>query len=337
MKVKKIKWVFNTLLLTAFINGCKAGAGEGTENDNMPAELAREYPVTLINYAVAPNGSWQPHQEVFEKAPQRVVANTQSAAEFLLKLGLGDHIIGMTAISGAPHPSVAEEFNKIPIISRAYGARELIIAAEPDLVFGRGDLFTDNEWGVGTVAELNNIGIKTYLQNSSRPQATIESFFKDIDETGAIFDCREEAVAFAAELRERLEKLDKQADALTEEISFLFIFAQPGTELNVFADTPVSLQGDLLKHIKMKSAIDNFMGEMSREQFVMLNPDVLLIVDFDGSAAGQIIDRIYSDPILQDVAAVRSHKLITVQFNEMFSGNFRMFDAADHIMHELLS
>lgn len=62
--------------------------------------------------------------QVFDKAPERVVANTQSAAEMLIKLGLTDKMVGVAALYGSVTPDVADDFAQIPVLSKDYVGKE---------------------------------------------------------------------------------------------------------------------------------------------------------------------------------------------------------------------
>ena len=50
-----------------------------------------QYPVTITTYDASGNEV----EQIFEKAPERIVTNNLSATETLIELGLGDKIVGI--------------------------------------------------------------------------------------------------------------------------------------------------------------------------------------------------------------------------------------------------
>lgn len=189
-------------------------AVEATEAPAAAPSTSTVYPLTIENYTNNGEGTeWTAKSVTFDKAPEKVVANTQGAAELLIKLGLTDKMVGVAALYGAGDPSVQEEFKKIPVISENYASKELVVGASPDLVLGRADLFADADWGVGTVEGLNGLGIQTYLQNTSVKGATLDSLYKDIEQIGQIFDVQENAAAYIGELKQRAQTIKDQAAA----------------------------------------------------------------------------------------------------------------------------
>lgn len=84
--------------------------GEQTDADaSTPAETT--YPVTVSNYTTE-NGTWVKKDQTFDKAPERVVANTQGAAELMIRLGLTDKLVGVAALFGSVPDDIADEFKK---------------------------------------------------------------------------------------------------------------------------------------------------------------------------------------------------------------------------------
>ncbi|MCF7752837.1 hypothetical protein KQ941_00160 [Paenibacillus xylanexedens] len=101
----------------------------------------------------------------------------------LIKLGLTDKMVGVAALYGSVTPDVADDFAKIPVLSKDYVGKELVVGASPDL--GRGDLFADADWGVGTVDGLNDMNIRTFVQTTNH-KGSLDSLYSDIAQLGQI-------------------------------------------------------------------------------------------------------------------------------------------------------
>lgn len=78
------------------------------------------------------------------------------------------------------------------------------------MIFGRGGLFDNQDWGVGTVDSLNEMGIPTYVQETSVTGATFDSVYQDIENLGKLFNVPEAAAAFEKELKDRQSALEEK-------------------------------------------------------------------------------------------------------------------------------
>lgn len=176
--------------------------GNTAKNTTEESKATEHYPLTVANYSKAEGGStWEKKDQVFDKAPERIMANTRPAAELLLHLGLGDKIVGVGANFGAVDKAVENEYLKLNILSNEYVGKEVTLGTNPDLVFGRGGLFDNAEWGVGTVDSLNELGVKTYVLESSVTGGTYDSIYNDIKNIGEIFNVQDKAASFIKELK----------------------------------------------------------------------------------------------------------------------------------------
>lgn len=116
--------------LVFVLAACSSSKGESNEANNSSQEATKEvaadektsgadasgaaqttYPITVSNYTTE-NGSWVKKDQTFDKAPERVVANTQGAAELMIRLGLTDKLVGVAALFGSVPDDIADEFKK---------------------------------------------------------------------------------------------------------------------------------------------------------------------------------------------------------------------------------
>lgn len=347
---KSSSLLVSLFLLVLVLAGCtqspasQATTAEGEAaaeaNANAQAQNAggkTAYPLTIENFALSgEGGTWQAKTQTFEKAPEKVVANTQPAAELLIKLGLTDKIVGVAAVYGDVAPDMADEFAKIPVLSNDYVGKEIVVGANPDLVFGRGDLFADADWGVGTVDGLNDLGINTFVQNTSVKGATLDDLFKDIEQLGQIFDVQDKANEFAVGLQARVEAIKAIASAAEKPLRFAYISSSSKDSVSVYSGSNDTFQSDALGLLKLENSFGDVSGEISVEQFVSTNPDILLISYYKGGPdIEEAVKNIYANPALQSMSAIQNKKIYVIDFNQFWGYGYQIFDGVEKLGTEI--
>ncbi|MFL0554537.1 MULTISPECIES: ABC transporter substrate-binding protein [Paenibacillus] len=301
---------------------------------------ATQYPLTIVNYTKAEGGTeWKEKEQVFDKAPERIMANTRPTAEFLLHLGLGDKIVGVGANFGAPDPAVEEEYNKLNILSDGYVGKEVTLGTDPDLVFGRGGLFENADWGVGTVDVLNDMGINTYVLESSITGGTYESVYKDIENLGKIFNVQDKANAFIQELKARQEVISTKLAGITEEKTFALLFMSDPNEVSVYAAHAESFFNDAFHMVKLENVFENNSSdEVSVESLIGADPDVLIVPDwrtYDGSDPNTLKEALYNNPKLSNMKAIKNKQIYAVDYNYMFGYGYNTIDGMEQLAKEM--
>ncbi|WP_059040503.1 ABC transporter substrate-binding protein [Paenibacillus rubinfantis] len=309
-----------------------------TPNQNQEAATT-QYPVTIVNYTKAEGGTvWEEKEQVFDQTPERIMANTRPAAELLLHLGLGDKIVGVGANFGAPDTSVEEEYNKLNILSDGYVGKEVTLGTDPDLVVGRGGLFENADWGVGTVDVLNEMDIKTYVLESSITGGTYESVYKDIENLGRIFSVQEKANEFIQELKGRQEVISSKLAGITEEKTFVLLFMSDPKEVSVYAAHDETFFNDAFRMVKLDNMFKNETGEVSVETLIGADPDVLIIPDwktYDGSDAKTLKEALYTNPKLSSMKAIQNKQIYAVDYNYMFGYGYNTIDGMEQLAKEM--
>lgn len=328
--MKKKVWLglsLTFLLTFTACGGINTSTVTSTSSDSASAQnqtqnqkaASSQYPVTITNYSKAEGGTvWEEKEQVFDQAPERIMANTRPAAELLLHLGLGDKIVGVGANFGAPDPSVEEEYNKLNILSDGYVGKEVTLGTDPDLVVGRGGLFENADWGVGTVDVLNEMGIKTYVLESSITGGTYESIYRDIENLGQIFHVQDKANEFMNELRGRQETISSKLASITDEKTFAYLHMSDPKEVSVYAAHDETFFSDAFHMVKLDNIFKNETGEVSVETLIGANPDVLIVPDwktYDGSDANALKEALYANPKLSSMKAIKNKQIYAVDYN----------------------
>lgn len=305
-----------------------ATSGEATSSADTGETV---YPLTVSNYG----SDWKSLDQTFDKVPERVVANTQGVTELLLELGLAERIVGTAAAYGEPYPEVAEDYAKVPVLVDDYANKELVLGARPDFIVGRGELFADEEWGHGTVKDLNAIGIKTYMQHASRPGTTMDDLFTDIEQFGKIFNVQKRASEFGGSLKERLDSVSAKLDSVDKERTFAFMLNYDGNSASLFAGESVAYQNDAVKRLKLVPATNEMGDAIGAEKLLAINPDVILYVDFLGSELANPVDKIYANKAFQDINAVKNKQIFVIQYNTFMTYSFNIVDGIEALAKEM--
>ncbi|WP_270169802.1 ABC transporter substrate-binding protein [Paenibacillus sp. SYP-B4298] len=312
-----------------------ANATADEKNTDRDAQGATQttYPVTVTNYTME-NGAWTAKEQTFSQAPDRVVANTQGAAELLIRLGLTDKIAGVAAVYGHVPEDIADEFSKIPVLTEGYVGKELTIGASPELVVGRGDLFQDADWGVGTVDSLNELGVKTYVQGTSVTGASLNNLYQDITELGKIFNVQANAAAYIERLKTREAAL--AARASSEAINYASIFDNGDGTVGIYNGNTDTFIESAVSLINMHNMLIHETGTISLEQLVEMNPDALVISKYTGGIdPEQTIAMLLANEQVQSMNAIKNKKIFVIDFNNFWGYGDSIFTGVEALADDL--
>lgn len=324
-----------SLLGLTFLTGCGQNNQKTAEKDS-----SKDYPVTVQNFSKAEGAeSWQKKEQTFDQEPEKILANTQPAAELLLHLGLKDKIVGVGAVFGAPDKAVEKEFNQLNHLSTDYIGKEMALSVDPDLVYGRGGLFDNQDWGVGTVDNLNDMGIKTFVLNSSVTGGTFDSVYDDIDNLGKVFNVVDKADAFKSELKERQAVVDKKLSKIKDDQTFAYLHTSDPEELYVYPANNETFFNDIFKMVKLDNIFKDEKGEVSVEKLIETDPDVLIVADWgsmkDGISGTKMIDAVLNNQKLSSMKAVKNKKVYAVDYNYMFGYGYQSLDGIEKLADEM--
>ncbi|WP_342557114.1 ABC transporter substrate-binding protein [Lysinibacillus sp. FSL P4-0201] len=330
MKKKLLLGIGLAALLT--LTAC----GNTSKDTSKETQTKEHYPLTIENFSKAEGGStWEKKDQVFDKAPERIMANTRPAAELLLHLGLGDKIGGVGANFGAVDKAVEEEYAKLNILSDEYVGKEVTLGTDPDLVFGRGGLFDNAEWGVGTVDSLNEMGVKTYVLESSVTGGTYDSIYKDIKNIGEIFNVQDKADSFIKELKGRQQDISSKLESIKEEKTFAYLHTNDPKELFVYPAHDETFFNDAFKMVKLDNIFKDETGDVSVETLIAADPDVLILPNWDGSDLTKVREEIYANPKLSSMKAIKNKQMYIVDYNYMFGYGYNTIDGMEALAKEM--
>lgn len=316
------------LAVPALLVACSGG---GTAPPSPSASddggAASGYPVTVDNCGT---------EVTLDAPPERIVTIKSSTTELVLALGAGERLIGAAFLDGPFPTDLAEAGGEIPILAERAPSSEIVLAAEPDLVFaGWESSFAAD--GLGERSELADLGVATYVAPAAcqgegyRPDPlTFESVFEDIVEAGDLLGEPDAAAALVAEQREALEQVTPSDAGLTA------VWYSSGS------DTPFVGGGIGAPQMIMEAAgltniaadIAESWGSMGWESVVAAEPDVIVLVDSAWNTAENKISVLEENPVTAALPAVQEGRYLVVDFAATEAG-IRNVSAAAALVEQL--
>ena len=134
--------------------------------------------------------------------PQRIVCLTEEPTETLYALGEQDRIVGISGFTVRPARARKEKPKVSAFTSAKIGE---ILKLEPDLAIGFSDIQAD------IAAELVRSGVEVWIAN----HRSVEGIIDYVRRLGAMVGAGARADAYADELQRGLEKVEREAAALS--------------------------------------------------------------------------------------------------------------------------
>ncbi len=214
----------------------------------------------------------------------RIISAAPSSTEMLFALGLGDSVVGVTSFCTYP-PEAKSKTSIGALVDTNY---EAIVTLHPDLVVLLPSLKEQKK-------QLDALHVPTIVLSSTNLEGVIESLLQ----LGQICGVEEEAHDLVAEMRSRVERVQKKVAGLPRPRVLLSTgrdMGAPGIE-QVF----VAGKGDFLDDfITLAGGENAFTDEsimypsMSAEGILALNPDIIIELRSDAVKAQEEHDSVLS-------------------------------------------
>lgn len=300
----------------------------GSESPDAPAPAASAgaaaggtaYPLTMKNCG---------EDVTVESAPQRVVTLNQTAAEILIKLGVGDRVVGTGYEIYKPPAEMAEPYGKIPQLSPRGEPikQEKLLEAQPEFVYTNfGSFLTAAQ--AGERKQLHDLGVPTYI--------TELDCTEHVAVAGANFDMVYDEYRNLAKIMnvpDAGEKLAAEQKALVDQA--LTTMKNKGKQLKVlwfystYDGTPWAAgPGGLPQHVSDLVGVKNIFddakdkwAEVSWDEVAARGPDVIILADLTrgepNDTAAEKIALLKKDPLTSKLGAVTGDKFITLPGAQM--------------------
>ncbi|MFJ7154441.1 ABC transporter substrate-binding protein [Streptomyces sp. NPDC101118] len=299
------------------VAGCTAAPDPGAVERAATAgpRPTTTYPFTLDNCGT---------RVTYEAAPKRVVTLNQTAAEILIHLGVGDRIAGSGYEIEKTPDAIAEQYEKIPLLS-AHGQEikhEKLLEAQPDFVYGSfASMFTAEQ--SGDRKQLHDLGVPTYLtefdcsSHESVAGANFDMMYDEYRRLGRIMGVPAAGEKLAAEQRAVVDGALKAVRKRDTPLKVMWFYS-------TYEGTPWAAgPGGLPQHISDIVGVENIFAdaktkwaEVSWDEVAARDPDVIILADLTrgepDDTAKEKIDLLKKDPLTNKLAAVKGDRFISL-------------------------
>ena len=325
MSVRKVAVALVALSTGLGLVGCGgAAADDGTPTGGgaaRPAALGdgatgpTRFPLTLENCGSS---------VTFDAAPRRAVTLNQSAAEILIRLGVGDRVVGTGYETDEVPADISAPYGKIPMLS-ARGkeiTHEALLEVQPDFVYSSFASFF-NSTQSGERDALHDLGVPTYLtefdcvSHAAVETASFETLFEEYRDLARIFGVPSAGERLVAEQQAVIDDGLRTARRNTGTPTVMWFYS-------TYAGTPWAAgTGGLPQHISELVGVKNIFDdastkwpEVSWDEVAARNPDVIVLADLTrgepGDTAKEKIDLLKKDPLTSTLDAVVNDRFVII-------------------------
>lgn len=276
-------------------------------------ETPAPYPITLKNDG---------REITFDKPPKRIIPLMQQDAELLLALGLKDKIVGYSLISDYTPDPYKQQLKDIPVLSEDIPSKEVIFNKDPDLIIGSETSFLDN--AVGTRDRLNELGIHTYVAKANHPATIDNQVYQQIRDMAQIFDAPSQGEQVIGHMQNRIDSITDQLGTIDNPVKAVYLAGGKGGTLQAAGgDSLDSYLMELAGGKNIFEELDGYLVQVSWEEIVARDPDVIVISYCCGGNPDDLEDLIKTKSSLQGVSAVKHQRFVPVRVEET-TGSMRI-------------
>lgn len=273
--------------------------------------VAAGFPVVVENCGVT---------TTYEHPPRRAVALNQHSIETMLALGLHGSMVGTAFLDDQILPEHQQAYESIPMIAEEYPSYEILLAAEPDFVYGGWASAFDEKEGRGR-ERLRDAGIDTHLnpENCSREPMTLSAVDDEIRTLGQIFGVPERA---DREVERQQRTLQESRHRIRNEAPVDVAVYDSG-EATVFTSGGQGIGNQIIESAggrNLFADVPKVWADVSFEQFAERAPDVILIYDYGDQSVEEKKRFLLENPVLQGVPAIREQSFAVLPLSAITAG-----------------
>ncbi|MCK0095268.1 ABC transporter substrate-binding protein [Yoonia sp. F2084L] len=266
----------------------------------------------------------------FDAPPQAAVSNDINLTEMMLVLGLTDHMVGYTGISGWNKLDAAMRagVEALPELSEQYPSKEVLIGADADFYFA-GWNYGMRVGGDVTPETLAPFGIQVYELTEScihigqvgdKDAASMDDMYTDLRNLGAIFGVQDRAAALIADYQTDLAAFLADLPPLPQAPR---VFVYDSGEDAPFTAGRYAMPNALIEAAGGVNIMENFEKSWTTvgwEAVVERNPEIIVIVNYGEVTAAQKRDFMMSNPAFADLDAVKNDRFVVLEYVEATPG-----------------
>ncbi|MFN3251032.1 ABC transporter substrate-binding protein [Roseibium album] len=263
----------------------------------------------------------------FDAPPKAAVSNDVNLTEMMLVLGLRDHMVGYTGISGwkTLDEEMRDGVSELPELSAKYPTKEVLIGADADFYFA-GWNYGMKVGGEVTPETLEPFGIQVYELTEScihigeKPKVSMADMYNDLINLGKIFGVEDQAHDLVAGYK---AELDSYKSSLRPGDKPLKIFVYDSGEDKPFTAGRYAMPTALIEAAGGVNVLDDFEKSWAKidwETVVETDPEFIVIVNYGNVTAEQKRDFMMQNPALAEIDAVRNDRFVTLEYVEATPG-----------------
>lgn len=293
-------------VLTLLLAGCAGPAA------NVPgAPDATGFPLTIINCGT---------EVILEAAPERVVLLDSSPVTYLHMLGVMDKVVARAGTYPVEYfdPDTQTEIDRIPLLTDKLDtsghlriSQEVVMAQKPDLVLGTAD-------GMNRQT-LAAAGIPLLQEPSFCPEPAENPSFAAIGDQltsyAQVFGVAQRGARAAAELQERVDAILASApNGRKRTAAILYPTAGGGITYAYGTKSMAHPQLEAAGFSNVFADVDQRVFEVSREELIGRNPDVLILLHSAGDPKA-VAGAITSLKGTESMKAIENNNVLVQLFN----------------------
>lgn len=316
MKTKKLLAALLTaLLLIGSFAACAPAAAEPAATQAPAAETAQAPAEETTQASAGVTVTDMMGREIsLDQPATRVVALSAADCEVLFAVGAGDLLVGRGEYCDYP-----AQVLDVPAVQSGMETNiEQIIALAPQVLLMSAMAQTEDQ-----VKQLEAAGIKVVVSDAK----DIAGVYSAITMIGALTGHDTEAAAVVSGMQGTLDALATRAGELEGKSVY---FEVSPLQYGLWTAGKGTFMDEIATMLGLKNVFADASGwaEISEEQVLQANPDVIVTIAMYFGEGQTPVDEILSRPGWQDVTAVKNGDILNLQNNELSRPGPRIADGA---------
>jgi len=262
----------------------------------------------------------------FDAPPKRAISNDVNLTEMMLVLGLADHMVGYTGISGwkTLDEEMRANVKQLPELSSKYPTKEVIVGANADFFFA-GWNYGMKVGGEVTPETLEPFGVKVYELTEScthimkKGKASIDDMYADLLNLGSIFNVEDRAKNLVNDYKAELKSFKSNLETGKPVRAFVYDSGEDTPFTAGLYAMPTALI-EAAGGINVMNGFEKSWGTVTWEEVVAQNPEVIIIVNYGSVTAEQKRAFMMSNPAFSNIEAVKNDRFVTLEYVEATPG-----------------
>ena len=262
----------------------------------------------------------------FDAPPKRAISNDVNLTEMMLVLGLADHMVGYTGISGwkTLDEEMRANVKQLPELSSKYPTKEVIVGANADFFFA-GWNYGMKVGGEVTPETLEPFGVKVYELTEScthimkKGKASIDDMYADLLNLGAIFNVEDTAKNLVNNYKAELKSFKDDLETGEPLRAFVYDSGEDTPFTAGLYAMPTALI-EAAGGVNVMNGFEKSWGTVTWEEVVAQNPEVIVIVNYGSVTAEQKRAFMMSNPAFANIDAVKNDRFVTLEYVEATPG-----------------